>query len=72
MASWSEPGRRTYRPLRRLLATFRQPVRLDDLDRQQTRRAWEDWAEVRSAEPDRADLIAVGAHDRERETRLEQ
>ena len=72
MASWSEPGRRTYRPLRRLLATFRQPVRLDDLDRQQTRRAWEDWAEVRASEPNRADLVGVSAHDRESDIRPEQ
>ena len=53
MAGWSEPGRPIYRPLRRLLATFRRALRLDELDRRQHRRAWEDWANVRPGRPGR-------------------
>jgi len=67
MAGWSEPGRPIYRPLRRLLATFRRALRLDELDRRQHRRAWEDWANVRSRERDRAELVAVSAHELEAE-----
>jgi hypothetical protein len=67
MAGWSEPGRPIYRPLRRLLAIVRRALRLDELDRRQTRRAWEDWADVRPGARDRAELVAVSAHEHEAE-----
>jgi hypothetical protein len=67
MAGWSEPGRPIYRPLRRLLAIVRRALRLDELDRRQTRCAWEDWADVRPGPRDRAELVAVSAHEGEAE-----
>jgi hypothetical protein len=51
--------RRSLNLLRRLLITLRQAVRLDRLERRQTLRAWEDWAEVRPDERDGAEEAAV-------------
>lgn len=40
--------------LKRLVATLRRAVRLDDRARKRTRRAWQDWAEARPDERDKA------------------
>ena len=40
--------------------TLRQAVRFDQLERRQTLRAWEDWADVRPDERDEAEDAAIG------------
>jgi hypothetical protein len=51
--------------LRRLLITLRHAVRFDQLERRQTRRAWEDWADVRPDERDGAEEAAVRRDERD-------
>ena len=51
--------RRSLNLLRRVLITLRQAGRLDQLERRQTHRAWEDWAEVRPDERDATEDAAV-------------
>jgi hypothetical protein len=55
--------------LRRLLITLRQALRFDQLEGRQTRRAWEDWAEVRPDERDGAEDVPVSRDERDAEDR---
>ena len=61
--------RRSLNLLRRLLITLRRAGRLDQLDRRQTRRAWEDWAEVRPDERDAAEDADVRRDERDAKDR---
>ena len=61
--------RRSLNLLRRLLITLRQALRFDQLEGRQTRRAWEDWAEVRPDERDEAEDVPVSRDERDAEDR---
>ena len=45
--------------------TLRQAVRFDQLERRQTLRAWEDWADVRPDERETAEDAAVRRDERD-------